>query len=125
MIGLLDRMNNHLIINFFKLSKHFSYDTFFRSPIVVHCLTGAGRGGTFAALDIICRKMDFTEKLPNGPLVDVKDTVMRIRTQRDMAVLKPEQYVFLHLMVVEYALRQKYYDDIDFIDLSNYTNSEQ
>ncbi|KAM3719400.1 Tyrosine-protein phosphatase non-receptor type [Dirofilaria immitis] len=94
------------------------------SPIVVHCLTGSGRSGTLAVLDICCRKMDYTEKLPNGNvLVDVRDTVLRVRTQRDKAVMKPEQYLLLHLLVIEYALRQKYYDDIDFIDLSNYTGA--
>uniref|UniRef100_A0A8R1TJS6 protein-tyrosine-phosphatase n=1 Tax=Onchocerca volvulus TaxID=6282 RepID=A0A8R1TJS6_ONCVO len=93
-----------------------------RSPIVVHCLTGSGRSGTLAVLDICCRKMDYTEKLPNGNiLVDVRDTVLRVRTQRDKAVVKPEQYLLLHLLVIEYALRQKYYYDVEFIDLSNYT----
>uniref|UniRef100_A0A1I7VC58 Protein-tyrosine phosphatase n=1 Tax=Loa loa TaxID=7209 RepID=A0A1I7VC58_LOALO len=95
-----------------------------RSPIVVHCSTGASRSGTLAVLDICCRKMDYTEKLPHGNvLVDVRDTVLRVRTQRDKAVMKPEQYLLLHLLVIEYALRQKYYDDVDFIDLSNYTSA--
>lgn len=77
-----------------------------------------------AVLDICCRKMDYTEKLPQGNvLVDVRDTVLRVRTQRDKAVMNPEQYLLLHLLVIEYALRQKYYDDVDFIDLSNYTNA--
>lgn len=66
--------------------------------------------------------MDYTEKLPMGIVVDVRDTVLRVRTQREKAVMKPEQYVLLHLLVLEYALRQKYYDDVDFIDLANYTS---
>ncbi|VDO44379.1 unnamed protein product [Brugia timori] len=94
------------------------------SPVVVHCSTGAGRSGTLAVLDICCRKMDYTEKVPHGDiLVDVRDTVLRVRTQRDKAVMKPEQYLLLHLLMIEYALRQKYYGDIDFIDLSNYTGA--
>lgn len=93
------------------------------SPIVIHCSTGSGRSGTLAVLDICCHKMDYTEKLHGNVLVDVRDTVLRVRTQRDKAVTKPEQYVLLHLLVIEYALRQKYYDDVDFIDLSNYTSS--
>ncbi|VBB26462.1 unnamed protein product [Acanthocheilonema viteae] len=93
-----------------------------RSPIVVHCSTGAGRSGTLAVLDICCHKMDYTEKLNGNALVDVRDTVLRIRTQRDKAVTKPEQYLLLHLLVIEYALRQKYYDNVDFIDFSNYTS---
>ncbi|VDN01723.1 unnamed protein product [Thelazia callipaeda] len=95
-----------------------------RSPILVHCLTGAGRSGTLAVLDICCRKMDYTEKTLNGNvLVDVRDTVLRVRTQRDKAVMKPEQYLLLHLLVIEYALRQKYFDDVDFMDLSNYNGT--
>uniref|UniRef100_A0A0R3RX97 protein-tyrosine-phosphatase n=1 Tax=Elaeophora elaphi TaxID=1147741 RepID=A0A0R3RX97_9BILA len=94
------------------------------SPIVVHCSTGAGRSGTLAVLDICCRKMDYTEKLHGNILVDVRDTVLRVRTQRDKAVTKPEQYLLLHLLVIEYGLRQKYYEDVDFIDLSNYTRAE-
>lgn len=94
-----------------------------RSPIVVHCLTGTGRSGTVVALDICCRKLDFTEKQSGVAAVDVRETVLRIRTQREMAVMKPEQYLLLHLTVIEYALRQKYYDDVDFIDLSNYTSA--
>uniref|UniRef100_A0AAF5Q3G1 protein-tyrosine-phosphatase n=1 Tax=Wuchereria bancrofti TaxID=6293 RepID=A0AAF5Q3G1_WUCBA len=94
------------------------------SPVVVHCSTGAGRSGTLAVLDICCRKMDYTEKVPHGDiLVDIRDTVLRVRTQRDKAVMKPEQYLLLHLLMIEYALRQKYYGDIDFIDLSNYTGA--
>ncbi|CAG9537186.1 unnamed protein product [Cercopithifilaria johnstoni] len=93
------------------------------SPIVVHCTTGSGRSGTLAVLDICCHKMDYTEKISGNVLVDVRDTVLRVRTQRDKAVTKPEQYVLLHLLVIEYALRQKYYDDVDFIDFSNYTSA--
>uniref|UniRef100_A0A915AAS4 Tyrosine-protein phosphatase domain-containing protein n=1 Tax=Parascaris univalens TaxID=6257 RepID=A0A915AAS4_PARUN len=91
-----------------------------QSPIVVHCLAGVGRSGTLAALDICCRKLDYTEKQPTGPMVDVKDAVLRLRTQREMAVQNPEQYLFLHLAVIEYALRQRYYDDVDTIDLSSF-----
>ncbi|VDM39847.1 unnamed protein product [Toxocara canis] len=91
-----------------------------QSPIVMHCLAGVGRSGTLAALDICCRKLDYTEKQSTGPMVDVKDTVLRLRSQREMAVHNPEQYLFLHLAVIEYALRQRYYDDVDSIDLSNF-----
>ncbi|VDK27469.1 unnamed protein product [Anisakis simplex] len=92
-----------------------------QSPLVVHCLAGVGRSGTLAALDICCRKLDYTEKQQTGPLVDVKDTVLRLRSQRELAVQSPEQYLFLHLAVIEYALRQHYYDDVDTIDLSSFS----
>ncbi|OZC10061.1 hypothetical protein X798_02909 [Onchocerca flexuosa] len=51
------------------------------SPIIVHCLTGSERSGALAVLDILCRKMDYIEKLPNGNILsEYQDTIFRIRT---------------------------------------------
>lgn len=63
--------------------------SFFRSPILVHCVTGVGRSATLAALDICLRKVDQTQE------VNIRDTVERMRTQREMAVQKPVQFLFL------------------------------
>uniref|UniRef100_A0A7E4W543 protein-tyrosine-phosphatase n=1 Tax=Panagrellus redivivus TaxID=6233 RepID=A0A7E4W543_PANRE len=90
------------------------------SPIVVHCLAGVGRSGALAALDICIAKLDHTHGRDNGPCLDVRDTVLRIRTQREMAVQKPEQYLFLHLATLEYAIRRRYFDSIDCVDLSKF-----
>ncbi|VDK82856.1 unnamed protein product [Cylicostephanus goldi] len=81
------------------------------SPLVVHCLSGAGRGATLIALDICMKKMDDTAGKSCGVLVDVEDVVLRIRTQRAMAMQIPEQFLFLHLAVFEYAVRQRYITD--------------
>ncbi|RCN52977.1 Protein-tyrosine phosphatase [Ancylostoma caninum] len=64
------------------------------------------------------RKLDDTANRPCGPMADVEDVVMRIRTQRAMAVQKAEMYLFLHLAVFEYAVRQRYiseetYSEVD------------
>ncbi|EPB74924.1 Protein-tyrosine phosphatase [Ancylostoma ceylanicum] len=88
------------------------------SPIVVHCITGVARSATLVALDICLKKLDDTANRPCGPLADVEDVVMRIRTQRAMAVQKAEMYLFLHLAVFEYAVRQRYiaeetYSEVD------------
>ncbi|KIH47431.1 Protein-tyrosine phosphatase, partial [Ancylostoma duodenale] len=114
------------------------------SPIVAHCITGVARSATLVALDICLKKLDDTANRPCGPLADVEDVVMRIRTQRAMAVQvnmsekhwsslsncksqqkttnvyfqKAEMYLFLHLAVFEYAVRQRYiseetYSEVD------------
>ncbi|KAK6757513.1 hypothetical protein RB195_015372 [Necator americanus] len=81
------------------------------SPITIHCLTGVARSATLVALDICLRKLDDTASRPCGPLADIEDVVLRLRTQRAMAMQKAEQYLFLHLAVLEYAVRQRYIAD--------------
>ncbi|GMT19263.1 hypothetical protein PFISCL1PPCAC_10560, partial [Pristionchus fissidentatus] len=91
------------------------------SPILVHCCTGAGRSATLIALDILCDKMDKSHK-GGKCVIDVTDTVTRLRTQRAMAVQKPEEFVFLNLVALEYALRKKYFnsEDAATLHMSNY-----
>uniref|UniRef100_A0A0K0DNF6 protein-tyrosine-phosphatase n=1 Tax=Angiostrongylus cantonensis TaxID=6313 RepID=A0A0K0DNF6_ANGCA len=110
------------------------------SPITIHCLAGTARSAMVTALDICLRKLDDTARRKCGPLVDVEDVVLRLRTQRAMAIqvnekipflscfqqlqlqssataclsarnYKPEQYLFIHLAVFEYAVRQGYIPD--------------
>ncbi|KAF8359703.1 hypothetical protein PRIPAC_94698 [Pristionchus pacificus] len=91
------------------------------TPILVHCSTGAGRSAALIALDIICEKMDKSYSQGNC-MIDVADTVTRLRTQRSMAVQKPEEFVFLNLVSLEYALRKKYFssEDVAKLHMSNY-----
>ncbi|GMT19570.1 hypothetical protein PFISCL1PPCAC_10867, partial [Pristionchus fissidentatus] len=91
------------------------------SPILVHCCTGAGRSAALIALDIMCDKMDKSHH-EGKCVVDVIDTVSRLRTQRAMAVQKPEEFVFLNLVALEYALRKKYFnsEDVAKLHMSNY-----
>merc|ERR1740137_498911 len=67
-------------------------------PIVVHCSAGIGRTGTFCTLDIAIRR------LGEVGTIDVKGTVEKIRSQRAYSIQMPDQYVFCHLALLEYAL---------------------
>ena len=79
-------------------------------PIVVHCSAGVGRTGTLVALDILARRLDSTNRKPEGPQVDIAGTVLKLREQRAAMVQRPEQYVFLHMVIIEYALLRQYLD---------------
>ncbi|XP_011499069.1 PREDICTED: tyrosine-protein phosphatase non-receptor type 9 isoform X2 [Ceratosolen solmsi marchali] len=67
-------------------------------PIVVHCSAGIGRTGTFCTLDIC------TSRLEDIGTVDIRGTVERIRAQRAFSIQMPDQYVFCHRALAEYAL---------------------
>ncbi|KFM57491.1 Tyrosine-protein phosphatase non-receptor type 9, partial [Stegodyphus mimosarum] len=76
-------------------------------PIVVHCSAGIGRTGTFITLDIcICR-------LEATGLIDVRTTVEKIRSQRAHSIQMPDQYVFCHLALLEYALSRRLLQNVD------------
>ncbi|XP_074640234.1 receptor-type tyrosine-protein phosphatase alpha-like isoform X2 [Tubulanus polymorphus] len=66
-----------------------------KAPIVVHCNSGAGRSGTFIALDMLLKQASRTER------VDVGGTITKLREQRPEMVQTLEQYVFLHLALLE------------------------
>ncbi|KAB0802212.1 hypothetical protein PPYR_04398 [Photinus pyralis] len=66
-------------------------------PIVVHCSAGIGRTGTFCTLDICISRLE------DVGTVDIRGTVEKIRSQRAYSIQMPDQYVFCHLALVEYA----------------------
>ncbi|CAM1299267.1 Uncharacterised protein PB.3394, partial [Pycnogonum litorale] len=76
-------------------------------PIVVHCSAGIGRTGTFCTLDISIRKLE------DARTIDVRGTVEKIRSQRSYSIQMPDQYVFCHLALLEYALHKSMIDDVD------------
>ncbi|XP_035734056.1 tyrosine-protein phosphatase non-receptor type 9-like isoform X2 [Vespa mandarinia] len=67
-------------------------------PIVVHCSAGIGRTGTFCTLDICISRLEDTGT------VDIRGTVEKIRAQRAYSIQMPDQYVFCHRALAEYAL---------------------
>uniref|UniRef100_A0A2R5L652 Putative tyrosine-protein phosphatase non-receptor type 9-like isoform x1 n=2 Tax=Ornithodoros turicata TaxID=34597 RepID=A0A2R5L652_9ACAR len=76
-------------------------------PIVVHCSAGIGRTGTFITLDICINRLEVTGR------VDVHGTVERIRAQRAFSIQMPDQYVFCHLALLEFALLHGLLKDVD------------
>ncbi|XP_054714522.1 tyrosine-protein phosphatase non-receptor type 9-like [Uloborus diversus] len=76
-------------------------------PIVVHCSAGIGRTGTFITLDICINRLEATG------LIDIIKTVEKIRAQRAYSIQMPDQYVFCHLALLEYALSRGLLEDVD------------
>ena len=76
-------------------------------PIVVHCSAGIGRTGTFCTLDICIRRLE------DVGVIDVRGTVEKIRSQRAYSIQMPDQYVFCHLALLEYALATGKMTDAD------------
>ncbi|XP_076254583.1 protein tyrosine phosphatase Meg2 isoform X2 [Rhynchophorus ferrugineus] len=76
-------------------------------PIVVHCSAGIGRTGTFCTLDICILRLE------DVGTVDVRGTVERIRSQRAYSIQMPDQYIFCHLALIEYALNKGYLQSVD------------
>lgn len=54
--------------------------------------------GTFCTLDICISRLE------ESGTVDVRGTVERIRSQRAFSIQMPDQYIFCHLALIEYAL---------------------
>ncbi|XP_041693594.1 tyrosine-protein phosphatase non-receptor type 9 [Coregonus clupeaformis] len=69
-------------------------------PMVVHCSAGIGRTGTFCALDICL------SQLQDVGMLNVCQTVRRMRTQRAFTIQTPDQYYFCHNAILEHAQRQ-------------------
>ncbi|XP_055550630.1 tyrosine-protein phosphatase non-receptor type 9 isoform X1 [Wyeomyia smithii] len=76
-------------------------------PIVVHCSAGIGRTGTFITLDICISRLEDVGS------ADIKGTVEKIRSQRAYSIQMPDQYVFCHLALIEYALSRSMLQSAD------------
>lgn len=57
--------------------------------------------GTFITLDICISRLE------DVGTVDIRGTVEKIRSQRAYSIQMPDQYVFCHLALIEYALANK------------------
>ncbi|XP_050299901.1 tyrosine-protein phosphatase non-receptor type 9 isoform X2 [Anthonomus grandis grandis] len=82
-------------------------------PIVVHCSAGIGRTGTFCTLDICISRLE------DVGTVDIRGTVERIRAQRAYSIQMPDQYIFCHLALIEYALSKGHLQSVDLTDFDH------
>uniref|UniRef100_A0A1B0A9V6 Tyrosine-protein phosphatase non-receptor type 9 n=1 Tax=Glossina pallidipes TaxID=7398 RepID=A0A1B0A9V6_GLOPL len=76
-------------------------------PIVVHCSAGIGRTGTFITLDICISRLE------DVGTADIRGTVEKIRSQRAYSIQMPDQYVFCHLALIEYAVSRGMIASVD------------
>ncbi|KAF6034645.1 hypothetical protein EB796_007048 [Bugula neritina] len=72
-----------------------------KPPIIVHCSAGIGRTGTFIAIDIALYMYETTSK------VNVERIVKNIRRQRAFSIQMPDQYLFCHLTLIQYAIKME------------------
>ncbi|XP_064555968.1 tyrosine-protein phosphatase non-receptor type 9 isoform X2 [Drosophila montana] len=85
-------------------------------PIVVHCSAGIGRTGTFITLDICISRLE------DVGTADIRGTVEKIRSQRAYSIQMPDQYVFCHLALIEYAISRGM---LQTVDLAGFDEREQ
>ncbi len=80
-------------------------------PICVHCSAGIGRTGTFCAIDISINRLN-AEKVLN-----VEETINKIRMQRAQSVQTRDQYVFCYMALLEYAQQNRALINDSLVDL--------
>lgn len=75
--------------------------------------------GTFITLDICISRLE------DVGTADIRGTVEKIRAQRAYSIQMPDQYVFCHLALIEYALAHKHLSpDINLEGFDDHDNSD-
>jgi hypothetical protein len=92
-----------------------AYSFYFRFVYVYCCPFFSG---TFCTLDICISRLE------DVGTVDVRGTVERIRSQRAYSIQVPDQYVFCHLALIEYALGKQLIPHVDLTDFDNLDEDE-
>lgn len=74
--------------------------------------------GTFITLDICISRLE------DVGTVDIRSTVEKIRSQRGYSIQMPDQYVFCHLALIEYALSRGFLQSADLTGFDEEDDSE-
>ena len=85
-------------------------------PICVHCSAGIGRTGTFCAIDISINRLNDLKVL------NIEETINRIRRQRAQSVQTRDQYVFCYMALWEYAQQNGHLPSGSLVDLEKVFN---
>lgn len=85
-------------------------------PICVHCSAGIGRTGTFCAIDISINRLNDLK------LLNIEETINRIRRQRAQSVQTRDQYVFCYMALWEYAQQNSLLPIESLVDLETVFN---
>lgn len=78
---------------------------------LISCFTG-----TFITLDICISRLE------DVGTADIRGTVEKIRSQRAYSIQMPDQYVFCHLALIEYAYSRGM---LQTVDLAGFDEREQ
>ena len=71
------------------------------APILLHCSAGIGRTGTFCAIDMGIKRYLETK------MIDIASTVVKMRHERAGSVQTEDQYLFVHLALMDYIKQQQ------------------
>lgn len=69
--------------------------------------------GTFICTDINLHRLDHIHT------INIRETVRRIRSQRAFSIQMPDQYVFCHLAIIDYAIKHEMLPDTDWVSLDD------
>ena len=72
-----------------------------KSPVLLHCSAGIGRTGTFCSIDIGIKQY------LNEKIIDIPTTVIKMRHERAGSVQTEDQYLFVHLALMDFIKRQQ------------------
>ncbi|XP_071495383.1 receptor-type tyrosine-protein phosphatase eta-like [Diadema antillarum] len=67
----------------------------FAEPIIVHCMLGVGRTGTYITLDRLMQHMQ------ENDFIDIFGIICEMRMQRNYMVQTEKQYIFIHECVMD------------------------
>uniref|UniRef100_A0A0N4ZWF7 Tyrosine-protein phosphatase domain-containing protein n=1 Tax=Parastrongyloides trichosuri TaxID=131310 RepID=A0A0N4ZWF7_PARTI len=82
---------------------------------IIHCSAGVGRSGTLMAIEML-----LCELICGGELCSAKRVVQQLRKQRGHSVQTASQYIFIHRVIIEYALINKW---MTYKDVKNFCES--